>query len=72
MDLGRVKEILSSDNEIPVHYHGVPVWIESIDHTSSMAMITARGTHDEKRLVSIDGLQENRRRNHCIKMAPGL
>ncbi|MBT2755320.1 H-type small acid-soluble spore protein [Mesobacillus foraminis] len=59
MDLMRVKEILSSDKEIPVHYHGVPVWIENIEETSSMAMISARGTHDERRLVSIDGLVEN-------------
>ncbi len=64
MDLGRIKEILSSENEISVHYHGVPVWIESIDNTSSMALISARGTHDEKRLVSIDGLNEDRRKNH--------
>ncbi|MFC3884871.1 H-type small acid-soluble spore protein [Bacillus songklensis] len=58
MELNRVKEILSSPEEIPVYYHGVPVWIESIDETSSMATIHARGTHDEKRLVAIDALKE--------------
>ncbi len=60
MDLSRVKEILSSEEEIAVHYHGVPVWIESIDGTSSMAVISERGGHDHKRLVSIDGLAEGR------------
>lgn len=63
MDLNRVKEILSSDKEIPVHYHGVPIWIENIDETSSMAMISARGNHDERRLVSIDGLVEDPRQD---------
>jgi small acid-soluble spore protein H (minor) len=59
MDLDRVKQILTSDQEIPVHYHGVPVWIEHIDATSSMATVTERGSHDHKRLVSIDGLAEH-------------
>lgn len=58
MDLQRVKEIVSSDDEILVHYHGIPVWIDNIDQTSSMATVHARGTHDEKRLVSIDELDE--------------
>jgi small acid-soluble spore protein H (minor) len=58
MDLIRVKEILSTEEEIAVHYHGVPVWIESIDNTSSMAMVSARGVHDYSRLVSIDALDE--------------
>jgi small acid-soluble spore protein H (minor) len=58
MDLIRVKEILSSEEEISVHYHGVPVWIESVDDTSSMAMVSARGQHDHSRLVAIDALDE--------------
>jgi small acid-soluble spore protein H (minor) len=60
MDLIRVKEILSSEEEITVHYHGVPVWIESVEDTSSMAMISARGVHDYSRLVAIDALDEAR------------
>jgi small acid-soluble spore protein H (minor) len=58
MNLERVIEILSSDQEIAVHFHGVPVWIESIDATSSMAVVSERGTHGEKQVVSIDGLDE--------------
>jgi small acid-soluble spore protein H (minor) len=59
MDLSRVKEVLASEDEILVNYHGIPVWIESIEDTSSMAFVSQRGAHDERRLVSIDGLVEN-------------
>ena len=58
MDLNRVKEVLTSDQEIAVHYHGIPVWIESIEDTSSMAVVSERGTHSERQLVSIDALEE--------------
>ncbi|NRD79764.1 small, acid-soluble spore protein, H family [Bacillus sp. BRMEA1] len=58
MNLNRVKEILASEEEISVHYHGIPVWIDSIEDTSSMALVCQRGTHDQKRLVSIDNLEE--------------
>jgi small acid-soluble spore protein H (minor) len=58
MDLNRVKEVLSSDQEIAVHFHGIPIWIESIDATSSMAVVSERGTHGKSQLVSIDGLEE--------------
>jgi small acid-soluble spore protein H (minor) len=61
MELHRVKEILTSDQEIAVHYHGVPVWIESIESTASMAVVSERGTHGEKQLVSIDALDETGR-----------
>lgn len=60
MDLQRVKEILSSEQEIAVHFHGRPVWIESIEDTASMAVVSERGIHGEKQLVSIDALDENR------------
>ncbi|MDN3016129.1 H-type small acid-soluble spore protein [Paenibacillus sp. BSR1-1] len=58
MNLNRVKEIFAADEEISVKYHGIPVWIESIQDTTGMALVTQRGTHDEKRLVPIDGLEE--------------
>lgn len=59
MDLNRVKEVLASEDEILINYRGIPVWIESIEDTSSMALVSQRGAHDERRLVSIDGLEEN-------------
>jgi small acid-soluble spore protein H (minor) len=34
------------------------VWIESIEDTSSMAVVSERGTHSERQLVSIDALEE--------------
>jgi small acid-soluble spore protein H (minor) len=58
MNLKRVKEILASEEEITVKYHGIPVLIDSVDESSGMAIVCQRGTHDEKRLVSIDGLEE--------------
>ncbi|WP_174732410.1 H-type small acid-soluble spore protein [Mesobacillus harenae] len=59
MELNRVKEILTSNKEIPVHFHGVPIWIEDVDETSSMATVHSRGSHEEKQLVSIDALTES-------------
>ncbi|MCM3764805.1 H-type small acid-soluble spore protein [Neobacillus niacini] len=58
MNLNRIKEILASEEEILVNYHGIPVWIESIETATSMALVSQRGTHDESRLVPIDGLEE--------------
>ncbi|PLS17296.1 H-type small acid-soluble spore protein [Bacillus sp. M6-12] len=58
MDLNRVKEIIGSKDDIAVHYHGVPVWIEGIDDTGSLATVSARGNHDERRVVAIDVLEE--------------
>jgi small acid-soluble spore protein H (minor) len=58
MKLNRVKEILASKEEFPVHYHGVPVWIENVEDATGMAFVSQRGIHDEKRLVSIEGLKE--------------
>ncbi len=58
MDLNRIKQILSSKSEIPVNYNGVPVWIENVDDSSNMAMVTGRDTRDEPMPVPIDELVE--------------
>lgn len=58
MDLQRVKEIMAAEDEVSVHFHGIPIWIESIDETSSMAVISSRGNQEERQIVSIDGLDE--------------
>ncbi|GHH98872.1 H-type small acid-soluble spore protein [Neobacillus kokaensis] len=58
MKINRVKEILASKEEISVHYHGVPVWIENVDDASGKAFVSQRGNHDERRLVAIEGLKE--------------
>lgn len=58
MEMKRVLEILGSEKDIPVHYKGIPIWIEAVDKDSCLATIQARGTHDESRVVSIEGLAE--------------
>lgn len=58
MDLNRVKQILSSKAEIPVNYHGVPVWIENVDDSSQMATVTGKDTRDEPMPVPINDLKE--------------
>ena len=58
MNLERAKKILSSDQEIAVHYHGIPVWIEHIDETSNKAVVSERGIHSERQIVPINDLEE--------------
>ncbi|MEH7495458.1 H-type small acid-soluble spore protein [Neobacillus niacini] len=58
MNLDRAKEILLADQEIAVHYHGIPVWIESVDDTSSKAVVSERGIHSERQIVPINDLEE--------------
>jgi len=58
MNVNRAKEILFSEQEIAVHYHGIPVWIENIDETSSKAVVSERGIHSERQIVQINDLEE--------------
>ncbi|MFB3159920.1 H-type small acid-soluble spore protein [Neobacillus sp. 179-J 1A1 HS] len=58
MNLDRAKKILISDQEIAVHYHGIPVWIENIDETSNKAVVSERGIHSERQIVPINELEE--------------
>lgn len=58
MNLDRVKEILFSDQEIAVHYHGILVWIESVDETSNKAVVSERGVHSERQILPIKDLEE--------------
>jgi small acid-soluble spore protein H (minor) len=58
MNVNRAKEILLSNQEIAVHYHGIPVWIENIDETSSKAVVSERGIHSERQIVQINDLEE--------------
>jgi small acid-soluble spore protein H (minor) len=39
MDVKRVKQILASPSQIEVHYHGVPVWIDSCDEATGTANV---------------------------------
>jgi small acid-soluble spore protein H (minor) len=58
MKIQRAKDILAAEEEIAVHFHGIPVWIESIEETSGKAVISSRGSHEEKQIVELDGLIE--------------
>jgi small acid-soluble spore protein H (minor) len=58
MNVNRAKEILLSNQEIAVHYHGIPVWIENIDETSSKAVVSERGIHSERQIVQINDLEK--------------
>ena len=58
MNIDRAKEILFANKEIAVHYHGIPVWIESVDETSVNAVVSERGIHSERQIVPIKDLEE--------------
>ncbi|MBA2871540.1 small acid-soluble spore protein H (minor) [Anoxybacillus calidus] len=58
MDMNRVKQIVSSPADITVHYHGVSVWIDSYDEQNNTATIHMRGSHEEKREVPVEELEE--------------
>jgi small acid-soluble spore protein H (minor) len=58
MNLDRAKEILFSDQEVAVHYHGIPIWIESVDEISNKAVVSERGIHSERQIVPISDLEE--------------
>jgi len=60
MNFDRANEILFSEQEIAVHYHGIPVRIESVDETSNKAVVSERGIHGERQIVSIQDLEETR------------
>ena len=59
MDLNRVKEILTSQQEFAVHNQGVPVWIEGVNDTSNMVVVSERAIDGEKQLISSDALDED-------------
>jgi small acid-soluble spore protein H (minor) len=59
MDMNRVKQIVSSPADIPVHYHGVSVWIDSYDEKNGTATVHMRDSHlHEKREVPVEELEE--------------
>ncbi|MBB5324415.1 small acid-soluble spore protein H (minor) [Anoxybacillus tepidamans] len=59
MDMNRVKQIVSSPADIPVHYHGVSVWIDSYNEQRQTATVHMRDGHlRETREVPIAELEE--------------
>ncbi|WP_153127157.1 H-type small acid-soluble spore protein [Peribacillus tepidiphilus] len=58
MDANRVKQILSSSNDIEVQYKEQSVWIERLHEDGKTATVHLRGRHDEKSTVDISELRE--------------
>ncbi|MCA1032722.1 H-type small acid-soluble spore protein [Bacillus timonensis] len=58
MDAKRVKQILSSPDDITVHYNGASVWIDNCDEQGNTCTVHMRGKENEKSTVSINELQE--------------
>ncbi|KFZ43163.1 H-type small acid-soluble spore protein [Anoxybacillus flavithermus] len=59
MDMNRVKQIISSPDDIRVYYHGQSVWIDEYDEANRTATVHMRGgrTH-ERHVVSVEELME--------------
>ncbi len=57
--MNRIKQIVSSSNEIIVKYNGIPVWIQSYDENANTARVYMRSTPDEEMDVAAGELIED-------------
>ncbi len=58
LDIRRAKQILSSSEDITVHYHGQSVWIDSCDDQGNTCTVHMRGNEREKSDVAVSELEE--------------
>lgn len=58
MDIRRAKQILSTSNDVTVHYQGTSVWIDSCDEQGNMCTVHLRGREHEKNIVPVAELEE--------------
>ncbi|MDQ0216359.1 small acid-soluble spore protein H (minor) [Oikeobacillus pervagus] len=58
MEPNRVKQILSSSNEVEVTYNGVSVWIDKLNEDGKTATVHLRGPLEERSIVEIHELKE--------------
>jgi H-type small acid-soluble spore protein len=58
MELERAKQILQSEETIPVVLNGEPVWIENVDVNSAQVQVHLQQNPKERKSVSPDQLQE--------------
>jgi small acid-soluble spore protein H (minor) len=58
MDIQRAKQILSSPEDITVHYHGQSVWIDGCDEQGNTCTVHMRGNEREKSSVAVTELEE--------------
>jgi small acid-soluble spore protein H (minor) len=63
MDATRAREIINAKDEVDVELNGVSVWIDSVDETEATAYIHAKNDPQNRRMVSLDLLQEGGKRN---------
>ncbi|WP_456277866.1 H-type small acid-soluble spore protein [Bacillus sp. AK128] len=58
MEMNRVKQIVSSPAEITVTYHGVPVWIQSVDENANTARVNTHSKPEEGMDIPVVELEE--------------
>lgn len=58
MDQTRIKQILSSPNDVEVTYNGVSVWVDELNEDGRTATIHLRGPLEERTVVEIRELKE--------------
>jgi small acid-soluble spore protein H (minor) len=58
MDQTRIKQILSSPNDVEVTYNGVSVWVDELNEDGRTATVHLRGPLEERTVVEIHELKE--------------
>lgn len=58
MDQTRIKQILSSPNDVEVTYNGVSVWGDELNEDGRTATVHLRGPLEERTVVEIRELKE--------------
>lgn len=58
MDQTRIKQILSSPNDVEVTYNGVSVWVDELNEDGRTATVHMRGPLEERTVVEIRELKE--------------
>lgn len=58
MDQTRIKQILSSPNDVEVTYNGISVWVDELNEDGRTATVHLRGPLEERTVVEIRELKE--------------
>ncbi|RDW15735.1 H-type small acid-soluble spore protein [Oceanobacillus arenosus] len=59
MDKVRAQEIVKSTAMINVNYHGIPVYIKSVQGGNETATVFPLDSMDHEQIVDLKGLEEN-------------
>ncbi|XEC95545.1 H-type small acid-soluble spore protein [Paenibacillus tarimensis] len=60
MDAKRAQQILQSEDTIPVHFEGNPIWIEEVDEARGTARVDSEINPGQKQTVPVERLEEGR------------